>query len=110
MPVRNSSTVSPSTAGFAAFTSEKSACNTAPVPLPDWSSANIAGAVAATGTVTELEFAPLFCTTIVAVDPVSEYGTTQLICAALTNSIPHGLLLIIRLTPFSEVGYGGEAC
>ena len=70
----------------------------------------MAGEVAATGTVTELEFTPLFCTPIVAVEPCSEYGATQLICVALTNSIPHGLLLISTLTLFSALGYGGEAC
>src|SRR5258708_40317612 len=86
-PVRNTRTVSPRLAGFAALTSEKSACKMAPSPSPFWFSEKTPGAVGASGTSTELDIELPTVTTTVPVVPVTPKGTTALICAGFEDTL-----------------------
>ena len=96
-------------AGLAAFTSEKSACRMAPGPLPLWSSVKMPGAVAATGTVTVFELTPSFCTTIVAVGPVSGVRHQEIDLRRHSRSrAARACPLISTVTPFSVAGDKAE--
>src|SRR5437899_9852517 len=81
----------------------------APRPVPLWLTEKTLGSVVATRAVTVLEATPAFSTAMAAVGPEVSYGVRQLIWFALTSCSGAGLPPIVTRTPFSVVGYGGDA-
>src|SRR2546429_9757687 len=67
----------------------------------------IPGAVAATGTVMVFDRVPLLSSTIVAIDPVMENGTTANTWNSVIKYSGTGWLLISSCTPFKFLGNGG---